>query len=382
MKARILDEEALEAVTPAALRAYAVGEGWHRVETYGETSEIYARRVNGDVQELLIPFTSEIADYASAVERLITFISRFENRDQLTIYRDLTRADTDVIRVRALEAYDDGSIDIDSGVGIFQHARDMLASAACSAIDPRRSYHLGKVQRAEDYMRRVRLGQTEVGSFVVALLAPIPPALSTPHQEPLWPELENEPYERQVTRVLCDGIRAARDAIVASNRGDGINAFYGAVQMGVSANLCEAIASIVDRADGADISITWAQTRPAPIRRATVSFKRSDSEILKEAARQFRLREPRRDERVFGYVTHLRRPEDQPEGYVRIKAIVDGKLRSISTELSEVDYQQAIVAHKRQVLISLVGDLETRGHRWRIVEPQEVVLIEDEGDEE
>ena len=88
----------------------------------------------------------------------------------------MVRADRDVLRVRAPEADDDGSFGIDRGVELVQHARDMLASAACAAFDPRRAYHLKKVQRAEDYMRHVRLGQTEHGSFVVTLLAPMPPA--------------------------------------------------------------------------------------------------------------------------------------------------------------------------------------------------------------
>jgi len=167
--------------------------------------------------------------------------------------------------VRASDAADDGSIGIDPGVEIVQHARNLLASAACAALDPRRAYHLGKFQQAEDYMRRVRLGQTEHGSFVVTLLAPIPPALSAIEQRSLWPDLEKEPYERQVTRILAQALRSAHSAVVASNRGIGLTAFTDAVSQGVSANLCEAVASIIDQADGADLSVTWAKTRPAPM---------------------------------------------------------------------------------------------------------------------
>jgi hypothetical protein len=257
MKARLLDEVALRAINPTALRAYLLYEGWRRAESFGQFSEVYARENERESSELLIPVTTEIADYASAVSEAIRFISRFENRDEMAIYSDLTRADRDVIRVRAPDAEDDGSIRIDNGVEIVQRARDMLASGACAAIEPRRAYRVGKIQQAQDYMKRVRLGQTEHGSFVIALLAPIPPALSLSNQIAFWPELVQEPYERQVTRVLSKALHSAHDAIVASNRGDGADAFSNAVSSGVSANLCEAIASIVDQTDSTEISVTW-----------------------------------------------------------------------------------------------------------------------------
>ena len=380
MKTRILDKVALEAINPAGLRAYVVYEGWQKLESFGQYSEIYTRAQNGTKNELIIPFTTEITDYASAVGEAIRFIAKFEDRDEIAIYADLTRADRDVVRVRAADADDDGSIGIDPGVEIVQHARDLLSSAACAAFDPRPTYHLGKIQQAEDYMRRVKLGQTEHGSFIVTLLAPIPPALSALGQKTFWPDLEEEPYERQVTRVLAQALHSAHRAIVASNRGVGLSAFSEAVSAGVSANLCEAVASIISQADGADLSVTWAKTRPAPMPRDRIVFNRADGEILKEAARQFRLREPRPEERIIGFVTHLRRPEDQFDGHVTIKAIVDGRTRSLSADLSRLDYDIAVQAHRRQLPVTIIGDLVIEGQRWRLRAPRDIRIVEDDND--
>lgn len=378
MKARIIDKAALEAITPVALRAYVASEGWQRVEAFGQYAEVYARQNGGIKGEIIVPFTTEIGDYASAVEQTLRYLAKVEERDELALYSDLVRADRDVIRVRAPEADDDGSIGVDYGVGLVQQARDLLASAACAAHEPRRAYHVGKVQQAEDYMRRVRLGQTEHGSFVVTLLVPVPPALSSVGQTSLWPELQEEPYERQVTRVLAQALHSAQQAIAASNRGDGLSAFTEAVQRGVSANLCEAVASIVDQADGAEVSVTWARTRPTPRPRDRIVFTRSDGEILKEAARQFRLREPRFDERIIGYVTHLNRPEDQSEGRITIKSFIDGRTRSLSADLAKADYQVAVRAHEKQLPVTIIGDLELEGQRWRLLRPREIQILEDE----
>jgi hypothetical protein len=380
MKARLLDEIALRAISPTALRAYLLYEGWRRLESFGEFSEVYVNAAEGDKKEILVPVSAEIADYASAISQVIRLVSTFESRDELTIYSDLTRADRDVIRVRAPDADDDGSIRIDNGVEIVQRSRDMLASGACAAIETRRAYRLGKMQVAQDYMRRVRLGQTEHGSFVVALLAPIPPALSLTAQIPFWPEFELEPYERQVTRVLSRSLHSAQAAIVASNRGDGANAFNEAISSGVSANLCEAIASIIDQTNSVEISVTWAKTRPAPIAREQVVFSETDGEILREAARQFLLKEPRRDERIIGYVTNLRRQEDQFDGRITIKAIVDGKVKSVSADLLKPEYEVALRAHEIQAPITILGDIETEGRRLRLRDGRDIQIIEDESE--
>lgn len=377
MKARILDEEALSAVSPTALRAYVDFEGWKRIENFGQFSQVYGRPENTKI-ELLIPFTTEIADYAFAVGQVIKFLARYEERDELSVYSDLVRADRDVIRVRAPVSEDDGSIRIDAGRDIVEQARNLLASAACSAFDPRRAYHLGKVVQAEEYMRRVRLGQTEHGSFVVTLLAPIPPALTFERQTSLWPSLEQEPYERKVTRVLTQALHNAHEAILASNRGDGLNAFYDAVPMGVSANLCESVAAIVEQTNSIELSVTWARTRPTPKARDLISFSRSDAEILKEAGRQFRLREPRLEERVFGYITQLRRPQEEFDGRITLKALVDGRVRSLTADLSNQDYEGAILAHSLKLPVTVIGDLERDGQRWRLVSPRDLSIIDED----
>jgi hypothetical protein len=171
------------------------------------------------------------------------------------------------------------------------------------------------------WLASVRLAQTEQGSFIVSLLAPIAPDLVVGNEQPnLWPDLEMEPFERRVTRILATALRATREAMIDTNRGQGLEAFNRVVSKGVSANLYEALASITEQANGTEISVTWAKTRPTPMAREVVSFHKFDAEVLREAGRQLRLQEPRRDEQLIGYVTHLRRTEDEIEGNAILKA--------------------------------------------------------------
>jgi hypothetical protein len=372
MKTRILDSESLSAVTPAALRAYASFEGWRKLEAYGQLSDVYNRVLGDRSVEVIIPATNALGDYASVVSQLISIFSRESGRDELAVFRDLTHADRDVIRVRSPDANDDGSITLNSGVLLIEQARNMLAASACSAIEPKTSFRTGKIQRANEYMDRVRLGQTEAGSFVVALLAPVPPTLSPTSQSQFWPEIESEPYDRQVTRVFAQGLESAAHALTALNRGDDISAFESAVKFGLSANLCEAIAAIAENGNGADISVTWARTRPTPIERSQTKFSRSDAEPLREVARQFRLKEPRNDQMLFGVPTGLKRKGKQNLGRVTFTAMIDDKPRSVTVELIPAEYDIAVQAHKRRQPIVIIGDLIREGQRWHLRNPREV----------
>jgi hypothetical protein len=113
-KTRIVDPEALGSVAPAALRAYAQSQGWSRVESYGEHSDVYVRQADGP--EAILPGTAALGDYASVVADLVALFASVEGRNEAQVFRDLSTSDRDVIRIRAPEAEDDGSVKIEAGV--------------------------------------------------------------------------------------------------------------------------------------------------------------------------------------------------------------------------------------------------------------------------
>lgn len=361
MKAHILDDEALRAISPAALAAFARSEGWLKTEPFGAHADVYA---GANRPEIVLPRTDRLADYASSVSRLIGYFAKATDRDELATYRDLVGADRDVVRVRSTSHDDDGSIPLDAGVKIVEQSRDMLLAAACAARSPQPLFRAGANREASEYMRRVRLGQTEHGSFVVTLLAPVPPLLQL-QLDPSWGSLEDEPMERMVTRRLMAALAASRTAAEKALSGDG-DAFDSAVASGVSANLCESVASLIEQSNGLEVSLTWARTRPTPEVQRRVVFSGNDAEILKEAARTFRLRQPKADVKLFGTVHKLKRDQEEVEGVVTLKAMIDEKLQSVSAVLDQANYSVAIQAHNSRTPVIITGDLERVGQRWQM----------------
>ena len=126
MKATILDPEALRAIKPIALAFYARSEGWTKCETYGAHADVY---VSAGKPEIILPRTEQLGDYPSVVAKLIGIFADVSQRDQLALYRDLSGADRDVVRIRAFGGDDDGSVPIDAGVEIVTHARQLVLAA-------------------------------------------------------------------------------------------------------------------------------------------------------------------------------------------------------------------------------------------------------------
>ncbi len=386
MRVSIRDTDALRAVSPMALSAYARNEGWAKTDDYGEHSDVYTA---DGWPEVIIPRTQRLGDYAEVVSRLIDIFAGTAETDELTLYRDLVTADRDVIRVRAAES-DDGTVPVDDGLGMMQGMRDMLMAAACSLKEPRPFYHrAGSNQEASEFLRRVRLGQTEQGSFAITLLTPaIAPPMQPAHDELGQPVFDlglpiPDPIERQVTRRLAHALDKARHATERTAGGDP-DAFFNVVEDGVSANLCSALGILVKSFAVLDIGLVWARTYPVQPRRArdVVSFAQGDAAILQQAAQSLRQRSERGsrpDARLFGFVRRLRRDQQETDGTVTLRAHIDNQVRSVIAELSQTDYERAIGAHKGKAAVIAEGDLERIGQRWHLLNPRisQVIPSED-----
>lgn len=376
MRVEIRDRKALLEISPGALSAYARTSGWAKAEEYGDHSDVYA---SDKSPEIILPRHQRLGDYASVVSKLIAIFAEAADMDELALYRDLVTADRDVVRVRAA-AGKDGSVNVSDGVALMNGARELILAAACSLQNPQPLYRTGANKEASKYLERVRMGQTEQGSFVITLLSPVvPPPIQLGLQSD-WPQ-EEDPIERQITIRLASGLSAARKATEMTVAGD-TNAFWNAVRRGVSANLCEALAGVMEPFGGIDVILTWARTRPAPHVRDVVRFAASDAPILRAAAKSFRSREPQPDVVLIGIVRMLKRGEAEQDGTVSLRTSIDGRNQSVSIVLKQFDYERAVLAHKEKEPVVIKGDLDRVGQRWRLLNPSILDVIRDEGSSE
>lgn len=362
MKVRIHDRDALLAVSPAALAAYARTSGWKRGEPYRGHSNVYAGE---GLPEIIIPRNREPLDYASVVSMLIATFATVADQDEMMVYRDLVTADRDVIRFRVADLDHSGSLPLATGADLVCGARDMILAAACSLGSPRAFYRSGTNTKANAYLKGVRLGQTHQGSFVMTLLSPV---VSPPVQMSQARDFDtrDDPIERRVTMRLAEALAATRRATDNTSAGSS-DAFLTAVDKGVSANLCDALATLTDTLHELEISFVWAQTYPMHKGRFFMRFVSHDAPILREASRAFRSREPQLGKTLTGLVHLLQRKEMQMGGTVSLRTSIEGRNLSVRTDLSQSDYERAIEAHSLKAPVVMQGDLEWTGQCWRLL---------------
>ncbi len=370
MNVSICDRNALLSVSPAALSAYARTTGWHREASYRDHSDVY---IGEGLPEIILPRTEHLGDYASVVSTLIETFAAVADQDETTVYRDLITADRDVVRVRAIDGEHSGSLPVQTGADLVCSSRDMLLAAACSLSNPRPFYRSGANREAAEYVARVRLGQTEQGSFVVTLLSPV---VSPPIQMQLLPDsnMPADPFERRVTRRLAEALAGVRESIDNTSRGDA-NSFRASVSRGVSANLCDALATLTEVLHVLDVGVVWARTHPHNSLRSAVRFATHDGPILREASRVFRSREPQPGVILTGIIQRLVRDETATDGTVTLRTSMDGQNQSVTAVLTRHDYHRAIQAHRDKVPVVMRGDLDRAGQRWRLLNPYIVDTI-------
>jgi len=373
MIAQIRDKSVFEAISSHDARAYMIAQGWEIKETLQNKALILSRA--GTEEELLLPLRKELGDYALRMSELVNKLSEIENSSALSIISDINTNSADVIRIRIIEGAKDGSISLATTSEIIHEAKDMFLAAACAAHQPKKVYGHRKPDEAMHYLDKVRVGQTERGSYILTFISPVSPNLTS--NLPDKDEIDYDPFDRMTTKVLAKSLLALKNA--ASSITNSLEAFEKEIVNGVSANLCLAISNILEKAGSTEISIKWANTRPKPkiLLDNSITFDREMGPIIAEAARNFKLSEPQLEISVSGWVHNLKKESStDPEGTIKLNVAIDRKLKSLKVILSKEDYNKAIAAHKESKAISLDGDLYREGRSYELRNPRNLMVID------
>lgn len=387
MRVTLRDRITLGAVRHLDLLLYLRTNGWveARDPVAGRRRFSIWRKVDesGSDAELLVP-APELRDYPLRVSEVLQELERLEQRSQLAILTDLSLSSDDVVRIHSGDADEaDGSVSLDSGRSLIDSAVELMASSALAAVSPRAFFASRRPKAVVDYMRGVRMGQTERGSFVVTILSRVPPQLTDPQQSlfsdgSVEQEPEVAPFQRQVTTTLATALDRMHGAVAdAAARGE-ISVFREAVAAGVSANLCDAVAGLAgDPTRPADLSIalSWSPSRPLGTAiTSRISFPADAVPILREAARLLKESAPREDFVVEGFVVKLERQNERAPGTVTVSGFVDGEPRVIHVTLEPADYDRAIDAHREVRLVMCTGDLIKENKLFVLRKPRDFTV--------
>lgn len=368
----------LSAIHPPEIAVYLRANGWNEGRFIPDKLSIWTRRTEAGEFEILLPLR-RVRDFSSRIAEVFRTLELAEGRPQLEIITDVISTRADIVRISADVDAADGSILLEKAVALVHGIRDMMFAAASATIQ--RAAVLPKEKAAEvvEYMKTLRLGQTERGSYVFQVMSSLEQGmLARRNTSDLPPP---QPFERGVTVTLARAVATleAFELTVASRRVD--QALGSAIEAGVSADLCDALSRMASASPTAlTLRFSWSpmlgateslpgkvvfgpgaakalkETRRA-LKKMATSLPRDKTEGLVELpghAGEFELR---------GYVEGLSRLPGGDHGTIVVLGHVDQSLATsrVILELSGREYLQALEAHASNLVVACTGRLVRQG---------------------
>jgi hypothetical protein len=344
------------AVSPDALQAFLLAHGWAPEGPRGPAGRFYSKPHSDVTSSVLVVTKPTSPHYQSATSLLIDKVADVEGLSREALLRDLTMAGFDVVRVRLVDA-DDSAVELDRIIKIVRESRSALTAAANAAASrmPRKNYAGRQPESVGEFAERVRLGQTERGSFVLPLLCPY----SYDPSETLM--IPREWFGRRVTKTFVSAVEAIDEALGYAGGREEIDAFIEGVPKGVSANMCAALARLAEAAGRIQLSVRWALPEPEPFAPRAVTIDSSASPVLLRAAAKMVEADPPRPEPLLAFVTKLHQP-----GHAIVETVIEGRHRNIHLEIPlELRDTFSRAWNDRQPLV-IYGELGTDGNRLQM----------------
>jgi hypothetical protein len=371
VRASVHDPQTFESLRPLDVISYLRATGWTQQQLRPQQYSVWTRPSGQGDYEVVVPL-ARFRDFALRMSEALVTLELAEKRSQLQILADLSLSNADIVRISSdLAETSDGTIPIEDAVTLVQKARDAVLAGACSAIEPRAYFAPRKFGQALDYLKKVKMGQTERGSYTVIVISKVAPLLQAPDSN--GADIE-EPYERLVVKTLRRGIAKVRAAAEIAAATGSFESFKEGVQLGISANLCNAIAGMIGDRDlvrGLEFSFSWSRTRPNTHDDEAHTLISPDSfPVIEEAGRLLREISPQEEFELEGVVVGLDRQPTESIGLVTVLGFIEGRTHNIRVELGTEDYSIAVTSHEERRPIFVLGDLVKEGRSYFLRRPR------------
>ena len=215
MRVDITDRDAFGSIKPEALLRYLIVNVWAEVRRVEDELVVFGKSDRTEKTQLIwMPVNDQYSDYVPMVAKLVKTVAEVENKSELQLLDDLeTVAVGDVIHVGTFDPLDthDHTLPLADGINLLARARLMTGAAAASAVNRRPVHPRRPSLQVSRFMHDLRLAQTERGSYLVRLIAPIQEQQNRQDGQ-LAGMPEEEPFSRRAVVELVRGLNALRDA--------------------------------------------------------------------------------------------------------------------------------------------------------------------------
>ncbi|MFE6000729.1 hypothetical protein ACFQ6C_28320 [Streptomyces sp. NPDC056454] len=351
------------------ITSYLSRAGWQRSLT-GPLAEVWHSK-DDEESSILVPKVDDAPDFGLTLRVLTSELSKKENRPAEIISREMARQFLDVTDLRAEDdEISEGTIPLLAGIGLFNSAHRMMVSAAAATLH-RQSYYGNSMPRAAyKHARRMRLGQTRPGSYIVPVIsnARFGALVDQRFDEPrLEVNADDSYFERRMLTTLSSALETLSQMTVIRDRAPSRDEMRGAVNEGVSSELCAAVLDVIGKGgmELFDVTFNWAPTSAAPKSVAEkVSFSSESAFLIQQVESELKEADAPAERVLYGVIRRLSLKKNEETGHVALETVIDGKSRIVSFELPLQVYSLAARYHGERRPVVVRGILDaTAGRR-------------------
>ena len=370
-------QKAIENVQTPLIIEFLIKNQWQKIDQWEKPVSIWQAN-NHEQTQILLPESNEFKDYATSLWRALNEIAEVSQISLPNLIE--TVSGKNVLKIRVIgEDVKKGHIPLADGKKLFSGIADLVENTVHKAIKqlgkPR---HTTRQAIIQDYLSKIELGQTEIGSYAVNVITP---ALNLPDGL-----LEDKNFIQQ---TLFNGLREFLFSIHEMENDNDIEPFLkftGSKQHLINGKFCQALLNMGSEQRDIEISFLNSdssnQTPPMP----PIIIQRNQWQLIHTAQRFFKGEEFMLKNRlIVGEVTDLHREptanpingrlNDDLQCRITILSIVHQKVRRITIALNEADYEKALIAHDKKEQIQCLGDLLITPKRARLENLQKFDIV-------
>ncbi|KGQ30005.1 hypothetical protein P375_11390 [Gallibacterium genomosp. 2] len=319
-----------------------------------EYAIIWQKELVHQILEITLPKPST-EDGDEVLNKALKRLANFEGKTIDTLRLNILNQYTDKLSVRVVgESVKDGTIPLDDGVKLFEKTKHLINALALSAKNKKaifRSNSGGK--NVVEFMSQVRLGQTQIGSYIVNLSYPVE-NIEVKDQKEIIQAIS---FSRSVSHNLVNSLKKLKEKITHYENNP--TSFAELIPEGVSHNLCEAIIGLSGSEQQRKVEIKLQageisdEAMPSEV---NFQFDRNEIKVVQIASKYYQGEYTLPHYEIIGKIVGLHSSNLAEGGYIQVPCKIENKTVETRIDLSPEQYQLAAEAHKTGQQIRCKGE--------------------------
>ena len=357
-------------ISISQLRGFLISNGFTSMGQWGKYLERYHLDHAPDQFDVLVPTTKDISDYADRMRDAILDLSTSLSLAPSHIVKQVSLDNFRLFRLRAHPGREISSLPFDEGYALLSNSKKLIKASAVSAYSTGyKKIVRGKTSAAVDnYMDRIRIGQSEVGSYIFNILLPSSNTFFSSNE-----------YKYKTDDVVLESLEKNINLAQEISKTNRVPSLDRLEKAGMSANFCEALYQIIDWSENIILEIS--KQKDKIFSKEEYIFDRKNLSVIEKTAIKLSPDEQPQKKSISGTIIRLSETANKRRGSIDLLVKIDNRRRSVRIAFEPIHRETIITAFKDKDFrfLNVSGFLKTERNGHLILEKPEFFDVSKRG---